>query len=157
MSKLLVFAEDRGEKLCYRSNGELLSTDELLDLYEESKRIAQVSKDFQEQLKAVVEEKGILRSERLPDLALTIKEREGRPSINAAKAIPIMLNGYFDNDELKDFVTVPMGKMKKALEAKTESGDKKGRVERLLNDLQDAGAIERGRPSRSLVVEAVAP
>jgi hypothetical protein len=144
------------QDLCHDEQGKLFPIDDLMRMYEESKQIAKKCKEYQEQLKQVVEDiGGMLRSERLPGLALVIKEKEGRPTINAPLAIPVLLDGYFTNDELKDFVTVPMGAMKDALKAKTQPGEKGPRVAQLMESLEMAGAIERGAPSRVLAEEAL--
>ena len=142
------------DRLCYNPNGELRPVDDLMDALEETKDMISFCRSYQAQLKSVVQSTGPLESQKLPGLTLLLKEKDGQPTVNADAAIPILLDGYFVNEELKDFVAVPLGAMKKALKSKTPPGEKKGRVDALLADLERAGAIERGKPSTSLVVES---
>ena len=139
------------EFLCYDGRGALMSVDTLYDWYEESKALIKFCKEFQAQLKEEVVHRGPLPLERLPEMKIALVAKEGRASINAERAMPVLMK-YFSAIELGKFVTVPKGAMVKALESKTEAGSKKGRVNALLRELGKDKALTRGESTRVLSV-----
>lgn len=142
--------------LCYDERGKLLPVSTLMAWFEESKEAIKLLQGFQGQLKAIVKESGMLRSEILPTLALAIVKQRGRPHINAKKAMPVLLD-FFTNEELFEFVTVQKGAMEATLRAKTAKGMKDGRVALLSERLERTGAVERAPSLEKLAIEAVQP
>jgi len=153
MNALVEFTQklENSTDLVHDEKGALLPPDTLYEWLEAAKHISKMCKEYEAQLKEAVQKSGPLQLETLPELAIAIVESDGRTSINAEKAMPVLYD-YFEPSEVAPFVTIQKGKMEKALMDKTEAGSKKGMVDMLQYKLEQAGAIEKGKPSHQLQV-----
>jgi len=120
MNALVEFTQklENSTDLVHDEKGALLPPDTLYEWLEAAKHISKMCKEYEAQLKEAVQKSGPLQLETLPELAIAIVESDGRTSINAEKAMPVLYD-YFEPSEVAPFVTIQKGKMEKALMDKT--------------------------------------
>lgn len=127
-------------RLLRDESGNLLPADMIYSAYQQAKLLEQAIKEFKSQLSQELGQAGPLPIPQKEGYALDLIERQGKASLDMAKAWPVITE-ELTREELRGIIDIPLTKLKDAVAAKAERGQKKARIDALMERLD--GAIVR--------------
>jgi len=136
-----------------RETGKLIPADQLYNAYQQATLVKNAVEAFMKRLKAEVEEIGTLP---IPgtNRMFALESRRGSTRIEPITAIPI-LREYLDEDHFAKCVKIEKTKMETAIKDTVETGSGAKTIRKVMDELDNAGALSRGESSNKLVVKEV--